>query len=416
MNPYLNRGNIMTDEIIVIRIKEILSQDYQASADKSADIVNLCDQLNEDLSSQEHASADFYLNFTQNLRLFLNSEFFFLNNRIDKSLTNFQKLRESISKTQTEYPEYYSQWQYDFDRLLLRIDARIQNLRAHKYLQTEDIAQAEILFTESIKRYTTELELEQASQDYFHYFDSLRNIYYISGLLYRLRGNRDKNAKELYEALRLFRKAEFLGQESSNTDFDETREEITTLTIKKLESQADGYFNSGVIFSQEEHFHEAKTSYYKSAQVFRSLRKLRDSFEYELQEQIQLSSYYEALAKDFVSKDNNEQAAMKFLYSKQTLEKVLSILPSEEMISSFEPQIEYFDAMYIFCQAVVEYDKLQPEAIEHFSEAAKKLEQAKEKAITMNNVPLVEGCEDALKKISSYEEIAELMFQPESED
>ncbi|MHA1512811.1 MAG: hypothetical protein ACTSRJ_01960 [Candidatus Hodarchaeales archaeon] len=406
----------MTDDITVLKIKEILSQDYQTSADKSADIVNLCDQLSEALSSQEHASVDFYVRFVQNLRLFLNSEFFFLNNRIDNSLSNFQKLRESISKTQNEFPEYYAQWQYDIDRLLLRIDARTQNLRAHKSLQTEDTAQAEILFTETIKRYSTELELEQASQDYFHYFDSLRNIYYISGLLFKLKGNRDKNSKELYQALRLFRKARFLGQESSNADFDETREEIIALTMQKLETQAEGYFTSGVVFSQDELFHEAMKKYSKSAQVFRSLRKLKDSVEFELQEQIQLSSYYEALAKDLISKDNNEQAAMKFLYAKQTLERVLSNIPSEGLIATFEPQIQYFDAMCVFCQAVVEYDKLQPEAIQHFSEAAEKLEQAKEKAISLNNTPLVEGCDEAIKKISSYEEIAELMFQSEPED
>ncbi len=406
----------MSDDTTVLKIKEILSQDYQTSADKSADIVSLCDQLDEDLSSQEFANVDFYVSFTQNLRLFLNCEFFFINNWIDKSLTNFQKLRESISKTQNEFPEYYALWQYDIDRLLLRIDARIQNLRAHKSLESEDTAQAEILFTETIKRYSTELELEQVSQDYFHYFDSLRNIYYISGLLFKLKGKRGKNAKDLYQALRLFRKARFLGQESSNIDFNETREEIIAITMQKLETQAEGYFTTGVIFSQDERFHEAKINYYKSAQVFRSLRKLRDSVEYELQEQIQLSSYYEALAKDFISKDNNEQAAMKFSYAKQTLEKVLSNLPSEELNKTFEPQIQYFDAMHIFCQAVVEYDKLQPEAIKHFSEAGEILEQAKEKAIALNNNPLVEGCDETMKKISSYEEIAELMFQSESED
>jgi len=406
----------MTEDITVLKIKEILSQDYQTSADKSAEIVGLCDQLSEDLSSQEDTSDDFYVNFAQNLRFFLNCEFFFLTERIEKGLTNFQKLRESISKTQNDFPEYYAQWQYDIDRLLLRIDARIQNLRAHKSLQTDDIAQAEILFTETIKRYSTELELEQVSQDYIHYFDSLRNIYYISGLLFKLKGNRNKNAEELYEALRLFRKARFLGQESSNDDFNETREEIIALTMQKIETQADGYFTSGLIFSQDERYNEAMLNYYKSAQVFRSLRKLRDSVEFQVQEQIQLSSYYEASAKDLISKDNNEQAAMKFLYAKQTLERVLSNLPSEGLIVTFEPQIQYFDAMHVFCQAVVEYDKLQPEAIEHFSEAAKNLEQAKEKAISQNNIPLIEGCNSAIKKIRSYEEIAELMFQSESED
>ena len=406
----------MFDDVIELKIKEILSQDYQTSADKSADIVSLCDQFSEDFSSLKTDNMDFYLSFIQNLRLFLNSEFFFHNNRVDKSLANFQKVRESISKTQNEFPEFYAQWQYDIDRLLLRIDARVQTLRAHKSIQTNDLSQAEILFNESIKRYTTELELEQASQDYKHYFDSLRNIYYISGLLFKLKGERDKNAKELYQALRLFRKARFLGQESSNVDFDQTRELIISLAMERLVTQAEGYFTNGVILSGEEHFQKAKKNYYKAAQVFRSLRKLQDTVEYELQEQIQLSSYYEALAKDLISKDNNEQAALKFLLAKQTLEGVLLNLPSEELIVNFEPQILYFDAMNIFCQAVVEYDKLQPEAIQNFSKAAKQLEQTKEKAITLNNTPLIDGCNEAIKKINSYEEIAELMFKSENED
>ena len=117
----------MTYETTVSKVKQILSQDYQTSAEKSAEMVSLCDQLSETLSSDTSEDKDFYIKFAQILRLFMNCEFFFLNNKFDKSLSNFEKLRESILKTQSDYAEFYTQWQYDLDRLLLRIDARIQN-------------------------------------------------------------------------------------------------------------------------------------------------------------------------------------------------------------------------------------------------------------------------------------------------
>ena len=400
----------------IAKLKEIFSQDYQISADGNAEIVNYCDQISESLSSLENPEFDFYLNILQNLRLFFNSEFLFLSKRTDKALSNYQKLRDLFSKTQTEFPDYYSNWQYDIDRLMLRIDARTQHLRAHAVLVEEDFAQAEILFTEAIKRYTTELEVEQNRQDYYHYFDSLRNIYYLTGLLYKVRGKKSLDWKEMYQALRFFRKARFLGQEASNSDFNETREEIKALRMEKLEKQAEAFFSNGMIYTQQELFPQAMKNYNKSAQVYRSLRKFQDTIEYELQEQIQLSSYYEARAKHLIVNDNNEAAAINFLQARETLNRVLQKIPSAELSQRFEPQILYFEAMNIFCQAVVEYDQLNPESIEHFTEAIAKLENAKEGAEKYNNVPLLESCEDAINKLNSYQEIGGIMFQSDSSE
>ena len=158
------------------------------------------------------------------------------------------------------------------------------------------------------------------------------------------------------------------------------------------------------------------TNYNKSAQLFRSLRKVSDSIEYELQEQIQLSSYYEALAKSLIANDDNETAAKNFLHARETLDRVLQKIPSEQLGNTFKPQILYFDAMHIFCQAVVEYDQLKPESIEHFSEAIEKLEEAKEKAEKFDNLPLVESCREAINKLNSYQEIGGIMFQSDSSD
>jgi len=401
----------MSEVTAIARIKEILTQDYQVSADKIAELVNICDELNVSLSSTENPDFDFYLHFLQNLRLFFNSEFLFLSNRMIKALNNYQKVQEGISRIQGDFPEFYSKWQYDIDRLLLRTDARIQNLRARSVVEKDDVAKAEILFTEAIKRYTNELEFEQKEQDYYHYFDSLRNIYYVTGLLYNLRGVSSSRPEEMYQALRFFRKARFLGQESSNSDFNDTRNHIINLGIQKLEKQAEAFFTSGLLNSESESYNIASMEYNKSAQLYRSLRKIRNNIEYELQEQIQMSSYYEALAKDYLAKDNNELAAMNFTYARKTLESMLNKLPSEELAFSFQPQILYFEAMTMFCNAVTEYDQLMPEAMGHFTEATNLLKNAKMKAEELNNEPLIDGCTEAINKLNSYQNIAEIMFQ-----
>ncbi|MHA1978548.1 MAG: hypothetical protein ACW98F_10185 [Candidatus Hodarchaeales archaeon] len=401
----------MNEGMTIAKIKEIFTQDYQVSADKIAEVVNICDELNDALSSQETPEFEFYLHFLQNLRLFFNSEFFFLSNRIAKALPSYQKVQEGISKIQSKFPDFYSQWQYDIDRLLLRTDSRIQNLRALTTFEENDIAQAELLFTEAIKRYSNELEFEQKIQDYYHYFDSLRNIYYVTGLLYNLRGKSTLKTSEMYQALRFFRKARFLGQESSNDDFTRTRTQIMELGLQKLEKQAETFFTAGVLHSENEVYDKAAIEYNKSAQLYRSLRKIQSNIEYELQELMQMSSYYEALAKDCMAKDNNELAATNFTYAQKILTGMLSKLPVEELANSFQPQILYFEAMTIFCNAVVEYDQLKPEAMAHFTDATTLLEEAKVIAEELENIPLIEGCTEAINKLNSYQNIAEIMFQ-----
>ena len=401
----------MSEAQIEKSLKEIFVQDYQSNVENISEVISLCDDLNELLNEEENVDLEFYHHIIQNTRMFLNCEFLFLSKKIKKASTSFQKLHGLISKTQNDFPDYYSKWQYDIDRLLLRIDARSQNVRALICIEENDIAQADLLFTETIKRYSTELELEQSKQDYYHYFNSLRNIYYVTGLLYELRGGRDLNSNELYQALRFFRKARYLGHETSDVDFNNTVEKILSFRLNKLEKQAELYFQSGLIDTKDERYRNAMINYSKSAQVYNSLKKLKDSIEYELQEQIQMSSYYEVVAKDLISKDNNEAAAKNFHYARQTLDRVLERIPSEELKDSFKPQIMYFEAMHLFCTAVVEYDQLETGAIDHFNEASERLSQAKEIAESLNNVPLIDSCTEAINKLDSYLNIAEIMFQ-----
>jgi septum formation inhibitor MinC len=67
--------------------------------------------------------------------------------------------------------------------------------------------------------------------------------------------------------------------------------------------------------------------------------------------------------------------------------------------------------MQLFCQAVIEYDKMLEIAPTHFNEAQIMLEEAKIKAGELNNQPLVNNCREALNKLKSYQQIADLMLQ-----
>ncbi|MHA2245362.1 MAG: hypothetical protein ACXADY_10385 [Candidatus Hodarchaeales archaeon] len=401
----------MSDENILMEIKKILTRKYCLSADETVETVSLCDSLGEAIVSMDFPDKEFNVRILQHLRLFYNSEFMFHSNRTQKALNSYQKIQTAILETQTQFPDLYSRLRYNIDRLMLRIDARIQEIRAQVALAENDIVQADVLYVETINRYNNELLLEQSNDDYDHYFDSLSNIFQTTGHLYRLRGMNSNDCNNLYQARRNLKKAQFLGQPNLKAILEQISEAITLLTLKKLENQADSLFSKGLEKSEAEQFKEAKNNYQKSAQLFHSLNQIRKSVEYELQEQIQFSSYYEATAKNFMIQDNNEQAALQFSYATKTLEKVLQKLPSESLRQNFEPQIKYFQAMQLFCQAVTEYDNLLPEAIEHFEEAKQKLDSAKTKAEESQNIPLSQSCVKALNKLNSYQEIAGLMFQ-----
>ncbi len=401
----------MSSENTIDKLEEILTSRYFLSVDETVDGINLCDNLGEEFELTEFPNKEFYLNLLQQLRLFFNAEFMFLKKKVNKALKSYQKLIIAIGETIVEFPDLYSHWQYDIDRLLLRIDARIHDSKAQIAKAQNKIVDADLLFVETINRYNSELEFEQNQNDYDHYFDSLGNIYQATGFLYFLRGKRSGNRKELYDAYKNLKKAKFLGQLGLNTLLEEIRNDTFSLILSKLENQAETFFNKGVLKTEAERFTEARISYQKSAQIYRSLKHIQPSIEYELQEQIQISSYYEAFAKSLMINDANEQASVKFSQANQTLQMVLQKIPSDALRQNFEPQIKYFQAMQLFCQAVIEYDKMLEIAPTHFNEAQLMLEEAKEKAGELNNQPLVNNCQEALNKLRSYQEIADIMFQ-----
>jgi len=402
----------LSDEGLYTNIKEVITQRYLRTLEETIEAVNQCDSIIEALSSEDLPEKEFYIRILQHFHLFLNSEFMFQRKRLEKALKSYQKLQINIAETQTQFPDHYSSWRYDIDRLLFRIDARLHEVRARLALEKNDAVQADVLYVETINRYNAELQLEQDQSDYDHYFDSLGNIFLTTGYLYRLRGNNSKNPNELYQAIRNFKKAKFLGLPHLDEIIKETRENVKSLTLAKLESQAELLFGNGLAESEAERFKEAKINYQKSAQLYSSLKQINPNIEYELQEQIQFSSYYEAAAKNFMVQDDNEQAAIQFSHAAQTLMNVLQKLPSDVLKQQFDPQITYFQAMQLFCQAVTEYDKMIPEAMDHFKDAQEKILKTKLKAEEAENTPLINSCNDAINKLNSYLEIAELMFQP----
>ncbi|WP_455462975.1 hypothetical protein [Candidatus Hodarchaeum mangrovi] len=395
------------------KIEGLLAQKYPLTTEDTVKVVSECDQLGEILVEKTVPNQNFFTRILQHIRNFNNAEFMFLSGRYDKAQTSYLKLKSSISETQSEFPDLYSRWLNHINRLISRLDARVQETRAASAFNENDIVQADVLYVETVNRYSQELKVEQENSDYDHYFDTLGNIFRTTGKLLYLRGVNTKNKKELYQAIRNFKKAIFLGQPYLGDLIGEISNFITQLTISHIEDQAETLFVLGVHNSESERFVEAKNNYHKSAQYYRSLRRIHSNFEFELQEQIQLSSYYEAAGKNLMIHDNNEQAALQFSNAAQILQQVVQKLPVEELKENFEPQIIYFEAMQLYCQAVKEYDDMIPEAMDHFTEAKKKLEIARERATELQNTPLINNCSDALNKINSYQDIAKMMFELE---
>ena len=404
---------IMTNNNLESKIEGLLAQKYPLVTEDTVEIVSECDRLGEILAEKTIQNQMFFSQLLQNIRLFNNAEFMFLSGKYDKAQISYLKLKSSISETQSEFPDLYSRWLHHINRLILRLDARVQETRAVSAFNENDIVQADVLCVETVNRYTQELKEEQENSDYEHYFDTLGNIFRTTGKLQYLRGRNTQDKRELYQAIRNFKKAMFLGQSYLEDIIGEISNFIADLTISHIESQAESLFALGVQNSELERFLEAKHAYHKSAQYYRSLRRIRSNFEFELQEQIQLSSYYEAAGKTLMIHDNNEQAALQFSNAAQILQQVLQKLPTEELKENFEPQIIYFEAMRLYCQAVKEYDEILSEATDHFIEAKEKLQTARKRATELQNTPLINNCNDTLNKINSYQEIAKMMFESE---
>ena len=292
----LLEGYQVSNEIIIAKLEEVLTSTYFRSGDETVDAISQCDLLGEEFEIIEFSEKEFYLRILQHLRYFFNAEFMYLSKKVEKGLKSYQKLITAIGETLAEFPNLYSRWQYDIDRLLLRIDARIQDSKAQIAQTQDNLVEADLLYTETINRYNNELEFEQSNNDYDHYFNSLGNIFQATGFLYHLRGRKTNNRKDLYEALKNLKKAKFLGQPNLSSKLEEIRNDTISLILTNLEIQAEKFFNRGLLESEKERFTDAKISYQKSAQIFRSLKHIQPSIEYELQEQIQISSYYEAFA------------------------------------------------------------------------------------------------------------------------
>ncbi|MHA1969428.1 MAG: hypothetical protein ACW964_16720, partial [Candidatus Hodarchaeales archaeon] len=201
----------MSSKTIIPKVEELLVSKYFLSDHENVEAINQCDSLGEELELTELADKEFYSRILLHLRFFFNAEFMFLKKKNEKALKSYQKLMKAISETQTQFPDYYSRWQSHIDRLLLRIDARIQNSKAKVLLTQNNFVEAEVLYVETINRYNNELEFEQNNNDYDLYFDSLGNIFQTTGDLYQLRGKNRGNRKELYLAIKNLKKAQFLG-------------------------------------------------------------------------------------------------------------------------------------------------------------------------------------------------------------
>ncbi|GAH14363.1 unnamed protein product, partial [marine sediment metagenome] len=101
---------------IIPKIEKLLVSKYFLSDNESIDAINHCDSLSGELELIEISDKEFYLRILQHFRFFFKAEFMFLKKRIEKALKNYQKLSIAINETQTDFPDFYSRWQFQIDR------------------------------------------------------------------------------------------------------------------------------------------------------------------------------------------------------------------------------------------------------------------------------------------------------------
>lgn len=397
------------------KVLALLTGDYITDLEVSTHQSLLCNSLLEELNIIDIPGKEFFTLLITYYRAFLKSGMEFLSGRFEKALKGYQKLLNDFSSLQTNFANLYAVYRYDIDRLTLRIDGRIYETRASIALANQDLAQAQILLSETINRFSKEFTYEQEYGDFSHYVNTLGNYHLNLGNLTVINAQASQESKQFYEAINNYKKANFLGVRDLTADIKKLKEEVKNLYLTKQESFSEQIFQEGLKSIDNENFSQGKRYFLKASQIYQSLQNIEKKIDWLFQEKLQLSSYYEAKAKDLMIRDENKKASTQFSKASTILNDLLTVLDNEAISQSFQPQIEYFNGMSLFCLAVSEYDNMNPNAQEHLKDSQAVLEQAINLAKHTDNKPLIQNCEESLNKIKSYQEIAKLMFVEEEE-
>ena len=173
-------------------------------------------------------------------------------------------------------------------------------------------------------------------------------------------------------------------------------------------------FDEGVNLASDEKYNESRFLFTRGEKIYNNLRRIQDSPDFRLQEQIFKLHKVESTAMSHLLNDENDQATLQFQEAIQVISEIVSTVKEfgqAALVHHFQLHSAYFGAMGSFCAALRRFD-----AEEH-QEAKKTFEKVK---TTLGEVsgeakeispPLVQSCKLAINLVDSYLETLNLLLE-----
>ncbi|MFW9996035.1 MAG: hypothetical protein ACFFD4_28600 [Candidatus Odinarchaeota archaeon] len=315
-------------------------------------------------------------------------------------------------------PTSWPDLQYEVQRRILYIKGRISHAYSALARKNKEIEEYVKHLVQASRDYSDEMIFERNELDYYNLIVSLRNLHlvYIDLADYKARKGKDIREKQasLYTMKTSARKAIFLGADIEKEFFERIERRLVQLMTTRFTEQAEGLFNKGVQRAADEKHRESGILFLRGEKIYSGLRRIVDSPDFRLQEQIFKLHKIESIAKDHLIKDENDRATRHFQEAITVIQQIVNTVKEfgqPALVQHFQLHSTYFDAMGTFCEALGLYDAEQYENAKKLLENVKKSVKQVEKDAKDVSPPLVQSCKSARNLVDSYLETLNLLLE-----
>lgn len=237
--------------------------------------------------------------------------------------------------------------------------------------------------------------------------------------LSELHKDNSKTAKKyLLEARTEIMKANFI-YKSLNEELSETQNKIDEITKAHIVARAEGYWDKGSILISESNFTEAQryftiaSKYYARASVI--CANFMEQRLYLALSRITEASQYESEANEMYKRqDKPKEASEMFNKAVDIVDIALGLLTSiksESLINNMTAQRSFYEALALETEGIFLFDSEKfNEALQHFENSMKKLEETQISASEGNIDQLLEFVRTAKSEVEGYISMAQAML------
>lgn len=310
-------------------------------------------------------------------------------------------------------------FKYEINRRIFYIKGRVSRSYGYISRKNQDAEEYVRHLIQAGTDYSEEMIFERNELDYYNLVATLRNLYLVYVDLADFKARKDsiniqEQRKNLYIMKTNARKAIFLGAEFEDKFFDNIENRLLSLMTRKFTERCDEIFDKGAQLSAEESHDKASMFFHKGEKIYNGLKRVVDSPDFRLQEQIFKLHKIESIAKNHLLKDDNDAATHKFREAKKIIQSIVTTVKEfgdPSLIYHFQLNAKYFDAMSIFCNGLKLFDKEEyTESKQHFAEVKETLQELSQEAEKISK-PLTQSCNSAMTLVESYTETLNLLME-----